>query len=71
MQDHPERRIAADVAFCEAMTAEMEDYLSSNVRLWEPSRRRFGSGELPKPTIGGLVLAERFWYLWGRSREDE
>jgi hypothetical protein len=59
MKDHLERRIAADVAFCKAMAGEMEDYLSSNVLFWEPSRRRFGGGELPKLTIGGLLLALR------------
>jgi hypothetical protein len=54
-----ERLIARDATLCEAMADEMEDYLKSNELFWEPNRRRPGGADLPKLTLGGLLLARR------------
>jgi hypothetical protein len=57
MTQELERLIARDVALCEAMADEIEDYLKSNELFWEPNRRRPGGMDLPKLTLGGLLLA--------------
>jgi hypothetical protein len=54
-----ERIIVRDVALCEAMSDEIKDYLRSTELFWEPNRRRPGGADLPKLTIGGLLLATR------------
>lgn len=59
MEQELEKLIARDAAFCRIMTAEMEDYLKSNVLFWEPSRRDLTGVDLPKLTMGGLFLAQR------------
>jgi hypothetical protein len=51
--------IARDVALCEAMADELESYLKSNALFWEPNRRRPGGSDLPKLTLGGLLLARQ------------
>lgn len=51
------RLIARDATLCQAMADEIDDYLKSNVLFWEPNRRRPGGADLPKLTIGGLLLA--------------
>ena len=52
-----DRLIARDVALCEAMSDEFKAYLKSNELFWEPDRRRAGGADLPKLTLGGLLLA--------------
>ena len=54
-----ERLIARDAALCEAMADEIKEYLKSNELFWEPNRHRPGGADLPKLTIGGLLLAMR------------
>lgn len=54
-----QKLIDADLAFCAAMTAEIEDYLRSKVLFWEPRRNQPGRAALPKLTLGGLLLALR------------
>jgi hypothetical protein len=51
--------ITRDVALCEAMADEIKAYLKSNALFWEPDRRRPGGSELPKLTLGGLLLARQ------------
>lgn len=41
------------------MSDEIDDYLRSKVLYWEPNRRRSGGADLPKLTIGGLLLSMR------------
>jgi hypothetical protein len=53
------RLIARDVVLCEAMADELESYLKSNALFWEPNRRRPGGSDLPKLTLGGLLLARQ------------
>ena len=59
MTQELERIIARDAALCEAMADEIKEYLKSNELFWEPNRRRPGGTDLPKLTIGGLLLAMR------------
>ena len=59
MTQELERIIARDAALCEAMADEIKEYLKSNELFWEPDRRRPGGADLPKLTIGGLLLAMR------------
>ena len=59
MTDELERLIARDSALCAAMADELEAYLKSSELFWEPDRRRFAGVELPKLTLGGLLLAMR------------
>ena len=54
-----EQLIARDAALCAAMADELDDYLKSNELFWEPNRRRPGGTDLPKLTLGGLLLATR------------
>ena len=51
--------VVRDVALCEAMSDEIKAYLKSNELFWEPDRRRAGGADLPKLTLGGLLLARR------------
>lgn len=59
MTQELERLVVRDVALCGAMADEMEDYLKAKELFWEPNRRRPGGAELPKLTLGGLLLAMR------------
>jgi hypothetical protein len=59
MTTNLEKLINLDLALCRAMAEEMEDYLKSSVLFWEPNRSRTGGADLPKLTIGGLLLAIR------------
>lgn len=54
-----DKLLARDAALCATMADELEDYLRSNVLFWEPNRRAPGGADLPKLTIGGLLLALR------------
>jgi len=54
-----EQLIARDAALCAAMAEDLDDYLKSNELFWEPNRRRPGGPDLPKLTLGGLLLALR------------
>ncbi len=54
-----EHLITRDAALCAAMADELDDYLKSDELFWEPSRRRPGGPDLPKLTLGGLLLALR------------
>jgi hypothetical protein len=59
MTQELEKLIDRDVAFCAAMTDEMDAYIKSDVLFWEPNRGRLGAIRLPKLTFGGLFLALR------------
>jgi hypothetical protein len=59
MAEELERLIARDVALCETMTDELEEYLRSRELFWEPNRHRPGGMDLPKLTVGGFLLALR------------
>jgi hypothetical protein len=59
MEQELEALVRRDAAFCRTMAGEMEDYLKSNVLFWEPSQRDPTGVDLPKLTIGGLLLSQR------------
>ncbi len=59
MPQYIDQLIERDVALCRAMVTEIEDYLRSNVLFWEPNRSLAGGEQLPKLTLGGLLLAMR------------
>jgi hypothetical protein len=50
-----------DLIACQAMAAEFETYLESDVLYWQMDALRPGSDQLPKLTVGGFL--ERTWRL--------
>ncbi len=72
MTQELERLVARDAALCEAMADEIGEYLKSSELFWEPNRRRPGGTDLPKLTIGGLLLAiQRLETLRGHLTTDQ